>query len=734
MSNRQQTLKIRPDHLSRQAVIYVRQSTLLQVRDNIGSTVRQYDLVKRAKELGWEQAGIQIIDSDQGQSGSSTIGRDGFQWLVAEVGLGHVGAVFSLEVSRLARSCSDWYRLLEICALSDTLVIDEEGVYDPGLYNDRLLLGFKGTMSEAELHWLHQRLQGGKLTKAEQGKLRFRLPSGLVYDPVGKIVFDPDEAVQEAIRLVFLLFEHSTSALAVVSHFAEHHLLFPTRHWGGARSGELEWVRLCHGRVLDVLHSPLYAGAYVYGRTQTRRHAVPGEEPRIKGRTRRVALADWPIVLLDQHPGYISWEQFRRNQQILSDNRNTPAAAHRGAVREGGALLQGIVLCGSCGRRMTVRYQRDGQLPIYECSQTHTQLAEKTCQTMPGDRIDQAVAACFLEAIEPAHLEVALSALAHLEAQARQLDQQARRQIERGQYEADLARRRYVAVDPENRLVARSLERDWNEKLLEVDRLERDYQVSPKPAALSLSAEQRDQIRALAVDLPTLWEAPTTTNAQRKQLLRWLIKDVTLSKRGNLIQVNIGWQTEAQTHLSIPRLKKSWEVRQTNQEVVARVRELAPTHTATQIANLLNEEGLRPGLGGSFTASKVDWIRAAYHIPLACPEGPGFCPSGQRGDGRYSALAAAELLNVNVWTIADWCNAGILESVRAHRHGPRWITLTPEIIEKLRKPTQRHWKRRGPGKSRQNMVEENKWGGLGLLVHPSGDLLNPERRLEREAV
>ncbi len=705
MSNQHQILKIRPDHLSRQAVIYIRQSTLLQVRENIGSTTRQYDLVKRAQELGWEQAGIEIIDQDQGQSGSSTIGRDGFQWLVAEVGLGHVGAILSLEVSRLARSCSDWYRLLEICALTDTLVIDEEGIYDPGAYNDRLLLGFKGTMSEAELHWLHQRLQGGKLTKAEQGKLRFRLPSGLVYDPVGKVVFDPDEALQEAIRLVFTLFEHSTSALAVVSHFATHHLLFPTRHWGGARAGELEWVHLCHGRVLDVLHSPLYAGAYVYGRTQTRRHAVPGEEPRIKGRTRRVKLEDWPIVLLDRHPGYISWEQFRRNQQILSDNQNTPAAAHRGAVREGSALLQGIVLCGSCGRRMTVRYQRDGALVIYECSQTHTQLAAKTCQTMRGDRIDQVVAECFLQAIEPAHLEVALSALTHLEARAKQLDQQARRQIERGQYEADLARRRYHAVDPENRLVGRSLERDWNEKLLEVDRLEREYQVLPKPAALMLSAEQRDQICALAADLPALWEAPTTTNAQRKQLLRWLIKDVTLSKRGNVIHIDLRWQTEAHTSLVIPRLKKSWEVRQTSPQVVARVRELARTHTATQIANLLNEEGLCSGLGSSFTASKVDWIRAAYQIPLACPEGPGFCPTGQRGDGRYSALAAAELLNVNVSTIADWCNAGLLESIRAHPHGPRWITLTPDIIARLRKPTQRHWKRRRSGKARQNVVE-----------------------------
>ncbi len=705
MLNRAASQKIRPDHLDRLAVIYVRQSTLFQVRENTGSTTRQYDLVKRAADLGWTQASIQVVDQDQGQSGSSTIGRDGFQWLVAEVGLGHVGAVLSLEVSRLARSCSDWYRLLEICALTDTLVIDDEGVYDPGAHNDRLLLGFKGSMSEAELHWLKSRLQGGKMTKAEQGQLRFRLPIGLVYDPVGRIVLDPDEAVQEAVRLVFSLFEQSTSALAVVSAFARQHLRFPTRWWGGKRADELIWSRLSHERVLNILHSPLYAGAYVYGRTKFRSRLLPGEEPRVKGRTRRLPQEDWPIVLLDAHPGYITWEQFLHNQRQLDDNRTWRAEEHRGAVREGPSLLQGIILCGSCGRRMGIRYQRNGSVLMYECHQLHSQLAARTCQTMRGDRIDQAVVACFLEAIEPAHLEVALAALDQVEARAKQVENQWHRQIERAQYEADLARRRYKAVDPDNRLVARSLEKEWNEKLAEVDKLEREHQHVPKPAALLLTTAQREQIRRLAHDLPAIWHASTTTFVERKQLMRWLIKDVTLSKRGNVIDVAIRWQTEALTALSIPRYKLSWEERQTSPHVVERVREWSPTHTATQIATLLNEEGLRPGLGGSFTASKVDWIRVAYSIPLACPEGPGFCPSGQRGDGRYSALAAAELLNVNVSTIADWCNAGILESVRAHPHGPRWISLTPDIIEKLRKPTQRHWKRRRTGSQSKNVVE-----------------------------
>jgi DNA invertase Pin-like site-specific DNA recombinase len=697
--------KIRPDHLDRLAVIYVRQSTLFQVRENTGSSMRQYDLVKRAQDLGWTTPSIQVVDQDQGHSAASAVDRDGFQWLVAEVGLGHVGAVFSLEVSRLARNSSDWHRLLEICALTDTLVIDEEGVYDPGWHNDRLLLGFKGSMSEAELHWLKSRLLGGKVAKAEQGALRFRLPIGLIYDPAGRIVLDPDEAVQEAVRLVFSLFEQLGSALAVVMSFAEQHLRFPTRWWGGKQADELIWGQLTHGRVLNILHSPLYAGAYAYGRTQFRSRTLPGEDPRIKGRTRRLPQEEWAIVRLDHHPGYISWKQFLANQRQLDDNRTWRAEEHRGAVRSGPSLLQGIVLCGSCGRRMSIRYQRDGSLLMYECNQAHRQRGTKTCQTMRGDRIDRAVVQCFLEAIQPAHLEVALSALDSLEARAKQVDQQWQRQIERAQYEADLARRRYKTVDPDNRLVARSLEREWNEKLAEVEKLEREYALGPKPAALLLTATQREQIRSLAHDLPAIWHAPTTTFVQRKQLLRWLMKDVTLSKRGNVIEVAIRWQTEALTKLVIPRYKMSWEERQTSPQVVERVQELSPTHTNAQIAAILNEEGARAGMGGLFTLSKIEWIRFAYHIPAGCPERLKAVPTGQRGDGRYSAKAAAELLNVDVSTIADWCKSGHLESVRSTPLGPRWITLTPETIAALRKPVKRTWKQRRPRKSEANVIE-----------------------------
>ena len=685
--------KIRPEHLERQAFIYVRQSTFVQVRDNTGSTARQYDLVQRALNLGWPREHITVIDQDQGHSGASTVGRDGFQFLVSEVGLGRAGTVLSLEASRLARSCSDWYRLIEICALSDTLVVDEEGVYDPSQYNDRLLLGFKGTMSEAELHWLRSRLVGGKLEKAQKGQLRFRPPTGFVYDPAGQLVLDPDQQVQQAVRLALDWFDQSGSALAVVQHFATQHLLFPTRAWGGVHDGELTWQPLSCGRILAILHNPAYAGVYVYGRTHTRTHTLPGEAPRLKGHTRQVQQPDWPIVLPGAHPGYISWEQFLRNQQRLDDNRAFRPEEHRGAPREGAALLQGIVLCGRCGRRMSVRYLPDGVTPIYTCAQVHTELAGTTCQTLRGDGVDAAVAQTFLEAMQPAQLEVSLATLDQIEEQARQVDRQWQLRLERARYEADLARRRFLAVEPENRLVARSLERDWNGKLAETERVEREWATMPKLTTYLVSAEERQRILALAQDLPTVWHSPTTTPAERKQLLRFLVKDVTLTRLDTTIHVGIRWQTEALTSLDVPRPPRAYDACRTASSVVARIRELALQHPDDQITTVLNQEGFTPGRGGEFTTGKVQWIRYAYKIPTRCPQGPVARLGGPRGDGRYSAYAAAQLLNVNVSTIAAWCQAGILDGPQTAPHHPRWIKLTPEIITALRKPVRQHWKR-----------------------------------------
>jgi DNA invertase Pin-like site-specific DNA recombinase len=687
-------LKIRPDHLDRQAFVYVRQSTLFQVREHTASTARQYDLVQRAQDLGWSKASIAVVDQDQGRSGASAADRDGFQFLIAQVGLGRAGAVLSLEASRLARSCTDWYRLLEICALTDTLVIDEDGVYDPSQYADRLLLGILGTMSEAELHWLRNRLLGGKLARAEQGELRMRPPVGLVFDAAHRLALDPDEEVQQAVRLVFTVFEQTGSALAVVKHFARHRLLFPDRQWGRARDGELVWKPLRHGRVLDVLHNPRYAGAYVYGRTQTRTRTLPGEAPRAKGRTRRVAPADWPIVRHDAHPGYIPWEQFLRNQQRLDDNCTSRAKDRRGAVREGNALLQGLVLCGRCGRRMSVRYTRDGATPTYECNQVHKQQGGRTCQFLRGDGVDAAVARLFLEAIQPAQLEVSLATLAEIEAQARQVGRQWELRLERARYEADLARRRFLATEPENRLVARALEKDWNEKLAAVEHLEREQATVLGRAAPPLSTEERQRILGLAEDLPALWHAPTTTAAERKQLLRFLVQDVTLTKHEGAIALAIRWQTQACSVAEVPRPPRSCDARRTPGAAVERVRALAAQHSDRQIATVLNAEGLVSGTGQPFTAARVQWIRYAHTIASGCPEGPGRVVKEQRGDGRYATRAAAELLNVDIATVLAWCKAGRLDGVQAKPHGPWWIHLTPEIIAELRKPVKQRWSQR----------------------------------------
>jgi DNA invertase Pin-like site-specific DNA recombinase len=694
MTVRRDSPKIRPDHLERPAFVYVRQSTLFQVREHTASTARQYDLVQRAQDLGWSKASITVIDQDQGCSGASAAGRDGFQFLIAQVGLGQAGAVLSLEASRLARSCGDWHRLLEICALTDTLVIDEDGVYDPGQYADRLLLGILGAMSEAELHWLRNRLLGGKLVRAERGELRMRPPAGLVFDPGRRLVLDPDEEVQQAVRLLFTLFEQTGSALAVVKHFGAHRLLFPDRLWGKTRDGELLWKPLRHGRVLDVLHNPRYAGAYVYGRTQTRRRTPPDASPRVKGRTRRVAPADWPIVRRDAHPGYISWEQFLRNQQRLDDNCTIRGDDRRGAVREGHALLQGLVLCGRCGRRMSVRYTRDGRTPSYECNQVHKQQGGRTCQFVRGDGVDAAVARLFLEAIQPAQLEVSLATLEQIEEQARQVERQRQLRLERARYEADLARRRFLAVDPENRLVGRNLEKDWNEKLAAVERLERELAASPGRAALHLSPEERQRILELAEDLPALWSAATTTPAERKQLLRLLVKDVTLTKGATTIRAAVRWQTEACLTVEIPRPPRSCDARRTPAAVVERVRVLAPEHTDRRIAERLNAEGWTSGRGGAFTANKVQWIRYVHRIPSGCPEGPAACERGERGDGRCSARAAAKALNVDVSTIAAWCKTGRLDGVQAAPHGPWWVRLTPGDVARLRKPVRRRWRKR----------------------------------------
>jgi DNA invertase Pin-like site-specific DNA recombinase len=597
--------------------------------------------------------------------------------------MGHAGAVFSLEASRLARSCVDWYRLLEICALTQSLVVDEESVYDPSHYNDRLLLGFKGTMSEAELHWLRSRLNGGRLKKAESGELRLDLPTGFVYNQAGKIVLDPDEAVQQAVQLLFDTFQTAGSARAVVCYFRDHELRFPTRELRGPDKGELRWPRLTPGRVSNVLHNPLYAGAYVYGRTERKLEPRPGQIRPGEKRVRRKNPNDWDVWIRDAHPGYISWDQYLRNQQRLEDNC-TNHRKNRGAARDGAALLQGIAICGKCGRRMSPRYRDNTH--YYRCQLAYQEYGDPLCQYIRGEEVDAEVAALLLDAMNPAQLSISLQALEKVEAHTQQIEQHWQLRIERAEYEADLARRRYVAVDPENRLVVRSLERDWNEKLVAVAQLERDYATAPRPSRLIASSEERARILRLAQDFPTIWQASTTSNAERKQLLRFLINDVTLTRREDDIHLGVRWQTGAVSDLAIPRRKRVDEIWRTSEEVITRIRALATHHTDRQIATQLNAEGLTTGVGQEFNWVRVRRVRVKYQIPTGCPEMPNPKEKGPRGDGRYSTKTAAQLLNVSIGTINNWCRRGKLDSAQEIPYGPHWIMLTPEIIERLRKP------------------------------------------------
>ncbi|MBV8432336.1 MAG: recombinase family protein [Solirubrobacterales bacterium] len=666
----------------------------MQVRDHLAGAARQYDPARCADRFGWPKGPIQGIDQDPGHSGATATGRDGFQYLMAEVRLGHVGAVLSLEASRLARTRSDWCRLIEIWSLTNTLVIDGDGVSDPTQYNDRLLLGIKGTLSEAELHGLRSRRLGGKQEKARAGRLRFRPPTGLVHDPAGPIVLDPDEQIQRAIRRVFDTFERPGAALGVVRDFADNHLSIPTRHYGRARHGQLTWRPLDHGRVPAILHNPAAAGTSVSGRTRTRTVVLPGEGPRIKGRTRRIDPEDWPHVLHDHHPAYITRDQSRRDRRQLIDNCTSRHQDHRGAIRAGAALLQGLVLCGRCGRRMTTRYRDDGKIALYECDQLHKDLGEETCPSLRGDGIDAAVAAVFLEAMRPAEREVAMAAIDQIAEQARRVDRPWGMIVERPRYEAELARRRSLAVDPEDRLVGRTPERDREARLAEVERLERESATRPDRSIRLVDPAERARTSAPARGLPALWDAATTTDGERKQLLGFSIKDVCLNRGETMIEVSIRRQTEACTVLSLPRPPRPSDKRRTGAAGPARLRTLAADTTDGRIAEILDHEGFRSGTGRRFTTTIIKQLRYSYSIPSGCPDRPAARADGDRADGRRTARVAAELLKVTVSTIADRCRSGLVDGIRSVSHGPWWIQLTPEVIARSRKPARRSWTRR----------------------------------------
>jgi DNA invertase Pin-like site-specific DNA recombinase len=641
-------LKVTLTHLRRDAFLYVRQSTLHQVVQNTESTQRQYALQERAVALEWPIGQVHVIDCDLGYSGVSAVDRAGFQELVDEVSRGRAGVMLGLEVSRLARNSADWQHLLELCALTDTSILDEDGLYDCNDFNDRLLLGLKGTLSEAELHFLRARLRGGILNKARRAELASPLPVGLVYDEARHVRLDPDQQVQQAIRLLFETFRRTGAAHATVMYFKKEHLQFPRRERRGPRKGELIWGPLSLSRVLQVLHNPRYAGAFFFGRTRTRTW------PDGSCHTQMLPRDEWLVLIPNQHVGYISWEEYQDNLKRLQDNAQAHGVDRRKSPpREGPALLQGLVICGVCGHRMTVRYHaRQGNLyPDYVCQREHIDYANPLCQHLPGQAIDAAVAGLLLETLTPFSLEVALAVQQEIEARQEDANTLRAQQVARAQYEADLAGQRFRRVDPNNRLVASTLEAEWNAALRALQEAQQEYERHCQTDRLLINDAVREQIMALATDLPRVWNDPYTTDHDRKRLLRLLVEDVTLIKT-HAITIHVRFRGGVTQTLVIPAAQRIWQTWETAPEVVQTIDALLDQYTDQQIATILNERGLRSGKGEAFHAHIVAKIRRAYHLKSRYER--------LREAKMLTAEEMAQALNVSEQTVKVWRKAGLL--------------------------------------------------------------------------
>lgn len=677
--------KVQSRHLKRNAYLYVRQSSLKQVFHNTESTQRQYALKQRAIALGWGAEQIIVIDADLGQSGASAADRAGFQELVADVGLGKAGIVMGLEVSRLARNNVDWHRLLEICALTDTLILDEDGIYDPAHFNDRLLLGLKGTMSEAELHLLRARLIGGMMSKAKRGELRSPLSIGFVYDAADRVVFDPDRQVQKTLRLFFETFQRTGSAMATVKYFRKEKLRFPSRIRNGPHKGEVAWRQLEHHRALWLLHNPRYAGAFFYGRSRQRKHG--------DYRYKLLPRDEWIALIRDAHPGYISWEEFEQNQLRLQENSAVHGSDRRKSPpREGPALLQGLAICGKCGMRMTVRYNtRNGKIrPQYVCQRYGIERGEPVCQYILGDSIDQAVGALVLEAVSPVALEVSLAVQQELEERAEEADALRRKAVERAQYEADLARRRYMKVDPENRLVADTLEADWNDKLRVLDQKQEEYKRQREADCMLLDEKKRARILSLTNDFPKLWNDPATPDRERKRMLRFLIDDVTLIKGKELI-THVRFRGGATKTLRLPRPLPAYKIRQSSDGLIAEIDRLLNHNTDGETAALLNERGIRSYEGKPLNGLMIRRLRIDHKLKSRYER--------LREAGFLTGEEVAKRLGIAPSTVKAWRHAGWVKAV-AYNDKPEYLYETPGQDA----PVKYKWKRRS---CRQSISAQN---------------------------
>ncbi len=665
--------KLTSSHLRRQAFAYLRQSSQAQLERNVESTARQYALVERAIELGFAREQIVVIDEDLGISGSGMSERSGFARLAAEVALGHAGLVLGLEVSRLARNNADWYRLLDLCGVTDTVIGDADGLYHPGSFNDRLLLGLKGTMSEAELHVLRARLEGGIRNKAARGELRKALPVGLVWgEEEGEILLDPDEAVRGAIQTIFDRFAELGSVRQVWLWMRREGVQFPMRRFA---HGEIEWAVPTYHQIHSVLDSPVYAGAYAFGKTRRERYV--DEHGNTRQRMRRLPQAEWGVLIWDHHPGYIDQATYERNRERIA--RNTRPRAHEagGAVREGQALLQGIAACKRCGRKLNVAYdgRRGKGRPAYYCpGRIIVENRGSWCMRVGGVQIDQAVARALLAALTPAGVKAALQAAEALEQDHDAALKQWRLQVERARYAAERAERRYRQVEPEHRLVARGLERDWEHALQELAKAEAELALREQQRPRTLTEPERERLLALGADLGRMWSAPTTTDRDRKQLIRCLIEEVIIDvvREERRATLTLRWHGGAITELAVPLPRHQPPIR-TDDDTVALMRRLAVHYDDATIAGILNRQGRRSATGQRFTAQIVSSLRGYWKIPRHEP--PTDPP-----DGELLPIAhAAEALQVAPSTIHRWLNDGFIAGEQDTPGAPWRIRVNDQL-------------------------------------------------------
>ena len=664
--------KITALHWRRTAVVYLRQSTAAQVEHNRESTARQYALVDRAVELGWLREQVTVIEQDLGLSGANATHRAGFAQLIADVALGHVGIVLSLEVSRLARNNADWYRLLDLCGMTDTLIGDADGVYHPGLFNDRLVLGLKGTMSEAELHMLRARLDGGIRHKAARGELRRGLPIGFVWgEEDGEVRFHPDVGVVAAIRTVFERFAELGSARRVWLWFHAEGLHLPLRFH---QTDEIRWTPPTYTAIHHILTNPVYAGAYCYGKTRRERYV--DAQGQIKRRIRRLPPAEWAVLIPDHHPGYIEWATYEANQARLDSNTHPQPHQGGGALREGTALLQRLATCGHCGRRLRTHYRGRNTTPGYHCAGKDIVNGRGVyCLNVGGVQIDEAVTQAFLEALGPAGLQAALRAAQQWEADQDAALAQWRLAVERARYEADKAERRYRAVEPENRLVARGLETEWEQRLRELEHVQAELARRQQQRPTTLTPPERDALLALGHDLQRVWRAPTTTARDRKELLRALLEEVIIAvfRDDARAHLTLRWRGGRLTELDVSLPRSRPATVRTDEDTLALLRRLAVHYPDDVIAGILNRQGRTTARDLRFTANLVSNTRRHWHIPRFQPR-----PEGPDGE-LLSIQQAAKALKLAPSTLYRWVNEGFVAGEQVTPGAPWQIRLTDDL-------------------------------------------------------